>query len=87
MIKCALPDVIHDDHESERCAPSPDVIHGDHEGEKCALPDVIHDDHKGKRRVLPLPKAPDGLIGEGLVDDATHSHAIYNHPPKFILPV
>ncbi len=40
------------------------------------LPDLVHDDEKGHGRVLPIPEAPDGLVGEWLVDEATHGDAV-----------
>ncbi len=40
------------------------------------LPDLVHDDEEGHGRVLPVPKAPDGLVGEGLVDEAAHGDPV-----------
>ncbi len=45
-------------------------------GDVFAIPDLVHDDEEGHGRVLPVPKAPDGLVREGLVDEATHGDAV-----------
>ena len=41
------------------------------------IPDVIVDHHESERCILELSKAPDGLVGEWLVDNSTDGVAIY----------